>query len=315
MKHLFLIVFVLSILCHGTTFASVPYDYVKIQVNDHVITNNEIEIRILELKRLNKIQAISSLDSNEIRLEAENQLVEELLLDIRADELMIFLTDDDLDEELEHFRKQRKLSQMEFDELLEQQKIGLVDFRKTYLRQLRRNRVITQEVRSAINVSEDEMRKEYESDIGLERHIRARHILLRVKPQSTVSDIAAIKEKALELKKRIKAGESFQALADLYSEDPSVKRNHGDLGFFKKQDMVEAFSKVAFALQKGQISDPVKTPFGFHIIEVLEEKKEPRESFDKVKDKLRQQRLQKLYTEKYKQYIDKLKKKANIIKY
>ena len=307
------LIFILITFWGPVSFASTQYDFIKILVNDEPITNNEIDMRIYELARAKKMD-IKSVDfDGPLKTEAIDLLIEETLLDVRADELFVFLSDDDLDEEVEQFRKQRNISQLEFEALLERQQISLSDFRKTYKRQIRRNRVIVREIRSTINMDEDEIRKQYENSVGTEKLIRARHILLRLSSNAKDADVEKVRSKALVLKSRIENGDSFVKIADESSEDPSVTANHGDLGFFKKHEMVPEFSQAAFLLEIGEISDPVRTPFGFHLIEVLEKKEEPKESFEKVKNKLMQMEYQKQFQEKYKQYITGLKENAKII--
>ena len=87
--------------------------------------------------------------------------------------------------------------------------------------------------------------------------IKAKHILVQTE------------DKARGIYEQIKKGKSFEALAKEYSSCPS-KANGGDLGFFGKGQMVKEFESAAFSLKKGEVSKPVKTKFGFHIIKVTE---------------------------------------------
>ena len=111
-----------------------------------------------------------------------------------------------------------------------------------------------------------------------EEQVHARHILISVKSADEVKspdaaeglDKPQARAKAEEVLKRIKAGENFEAMAKEYSTDPGSKESGGDLGWFGKGRMVPEFEKAAFALQPGQISDIVESPFGFHIIKVEE---------------------------------------------
>ncbi len=112
-----------------------------------------------------------------------------------------------------------------------------------------------------------------------EEQVHARHILISVKSADTVKspeapveglDKPLARAKAEEVLKRVKAGENFEALAKEYSTDPGSKENGGDLGWFGKGRMVPEFEKAAFALQPGQVSDIVESPFGFHIIKLEE---------------------------------------------
>jgi parvulin-like peptidyl-prolyl isomerase len=115
-----------------------------------------------------------------------------------------------------------------------------------------------------------------------EEQVHARHILIAMKssdvqeagqPQAGKSDELTkpqARAKAEDILKRLKAGEDFVALAKQYSTDPGSKENGGDLGWFGRGRMVPEFEKAAFALQPGQISEVVESPFGFHIIRVDE---------------------------------------------
>lgn len=92
---------------------------------------------------------------------------------------------------------------------------------------------------------------------------------------------------ASELRVRALAGEDFAELAKEYSEDPSVARNKGDMGYFPKGAMVEPFEDVAFGMQKeGDISEPVKTKFGYHVIRFNGRKAPEKKSFEQVEDEI-----------------------------
>lgn len=105
-----------------------------------------------------------------------------------------------------------------------------------------------------------------------EEQVHARHILIAVKsadaPTEEGLDKPQARAKAEEVLKRVKAGENFESLAKEYSTDPGSKESGGDLGWFGKGRMVPEFEKAAFALQPGQVSEIVESPFGFHIIKV-----------------------------------------------
>ena len=98
--------------------------------------------------------------------------------------------------------------------------------------------------------------------------VRASHILLKTEGK----DDAAVKAQAEDLLKQAKGGADFAALAKKYSEDDSNAKNGGDLDYFGRGRMVPEFDAVAFAMEPGQISDLVKTQYGYHIIKVVEKK-------------------------------------------
>ena len=126
------------------------------------------------------------------------------------------------------------------------------------------------------SVNEEAMHKVYDDAIkqmGDEQEVRARHILVETEDQA----------KAVQAD--LKKGADFAELAKQKSKDPAAA-DGGDLGYFTKDQMVPEFADVAFKLDKGQISDPVKTAFGWHIIKVEDKRKKPVPTYDQVKDQL-----------------------------
>ncbi len=109
-----------------------------------------------------------------------------------------------------------------------------------------------------------------------ETEIRASHILVETEDQ------------AKDIVKRLKAGEDFAKLAAELSKDPGSGKQGGDLGFFTKERMVPEFSTAAFALEKDQISDPVKSQFGYHVIKLVDKREKPVPGFEEVKDQIEQ---------------------------
>jgi parvulin-like peptidyl-prolyl isomerase len=313
MKFFFIAVFILSAFIASASTTS--YDKIHIIVNDHIITQNEIKIRLSEyIRQSARGQTLPEKKVEELRSQMINLLIEEALLDIRADELKIVLSDAQLDGEVDNYRKQNKLSQIEFEELLERQQLTPTDFRNRYLKRTRRSQVINREIRSQISIADETLRALYDKGEGKTIRVHARHILLVLKKDASPETVQKVKQKLSGIKKQIESGKSFSEMADLHSQDPSVKRNHGDLGYFGKTDMVREFAEVSFSLDPGTLSEPVRSPFGFHLIEVLDKKEDPQESFDKVKQKLSQQVFKEAYENKYEAYMKELKLKASIKK-
>jgi peptidyl-prolyl cis-trans isomerase C len=130
------------------------------------------------------------------------------------------------------------------------------------------------EAKAAVN--EAAMRKVYDDAIGQmkkEPEVRARHILVETEDEA--------KAVVAELKK----GTDFAELAKTKSKDPG-SQDGGDLGYFTKDQMVPEFSEVAFRLEKGALSDPVKSQFGWHVIKVEDKRERQPPEFEKVKDQL-----------------------------
>jgi len=137
-------------------------------------------------------------------------------------------------------------------------------------------------------LTDEAMHKVYDEalkQISEEKEVHARHILFR----APAGDEKASKEAEDKIKAvivRLKKGEDFAKVAGEVTEDPSGKANGGDLGFFTKEQMVPEFSEAAFKLESGQISEPVKTQFGWHVIKVEEKRVKQPPKFADVKPQI-----------------------------
>ncbi|MGN4423007.1 peptidylprolyl isomerase PrsA [Bacillus cereus group sp. MYBK30-1] len=167
--------------------------------------------------------------------------------------------------------------------------------------------------------NEDELKERMKPEIALEKAVRAtvtdKDVKDNHKPEMKVSHILVKDEKtAKEIKEKLNNGEDFAALAKQYSEDPGSKEQDGEIAGFAPGQTVKEFEEAAYKLDAGQVSDPVKTSYGYHIIKVTDKKE--LKPFDEVKDKIRkdleQQRLQDTTGKWKQQVINDLLKEADI---
>lgn len=141
-----------------------------------------------------------------------------------------------------------------------------------------------------------------------ESEVKASHVLVDTRQMKSETELAQAKEKINKIKAEIDAGKDFAEAAKQYSDCPS-KEKGGDLGFFKRKgQMVEPFAAAAFALKTGQISGPVQTQFGYHLIKVTEIKKGKDINFDTIKPNVKQD----IMSEKAKVLIAQLRQNAKI---
>jgi peptidyl-prolyl cis-trans isomerase D len=123
----------------------------------------------------------------------------------------------------------------------------------------------------------------HQKDFQVPEEVKVRHILIKVATGADPKTDAAAKQKAEDLLRQIKAGGDFAALAKANSDDPGSKEQGGELGMIQRGVTVPAFEKAAFDLQPGQISDVVKTQFGYHILQVEEKQTAHLKPLDEVK--------------------------------
>ena len=148
--------------------------------------------------------------------------------------------------------------------------------RLTFIRnKLLMETLLQQEGKAAL--TPDAMKKVYDEAVkqmGNEQEVRARHILVPTE------------DEAKTILAEVKKGTDFAELARQKSKDPGAAAEGGDLGYFGKDQMVPEFAETAFKLDKGQVSDPVKTQFGWHIIKVEDKRTKPAPTFENVKDQI-----------------------------
>jgi len=161
--------------------------------------------------------------------------------------------------------------------------------------------------------TDDELKQFYDERSNLyvvPEERKTSQILLSVKPDATPEQIDVIKKKAEDIRKQLVAGADFAKLAKQYSEDPGSSKLGGDIGFFGKGSLDPAYEKAMFALKVGEISEPVLSAFGYHIIKLDEIHEAKVKSFEQVKSELITEYKQSLADKKYFELADKLTTRA-----
>ena len=168
----------------------------------------------------------------------------------------------------------------------------------------------TDDYKDIVNVREREIRryyKKYEDNFVTPAEIKARHILFKLAPDASEELLQEKRQQLGKLLSQIKDGSSFEELAIKHSEDGTAAEG-GDLGWFKPGEMVPEFENAAFAMETGQVSEIVRSPFGLHLIKVEQRKQEVTKSLDEVRDEiteiLAESRAQKLLDEELERLLE-----------
>lgn len=203
------------------------------------------------------------------------------------------VSDDDIDKELEDLKEQVG---EEFDQVLAMQGVTEDELKTDIKTNMLQEQAITED----IEIDDDELEQYYER---MNTEIEARHIL--------VED----EDEAKDIKKKLDDGEDFAELAKEHSVDEGSAEEGGDVGYFSVGSMVAEFEDAAFTMEKGELSDPVQSDFGFHIIEVLDVKESDEDigSFEDNEDEIRRKLAeQKVDEQEAAEKIDKLIDDADI---
>ncbi len=143
--------------------------------------------------------------------------------------------------------------------------------------------------------------------------VRARHILIALTPEAGDAEVKQALEKAELVRKKASAGESFWKLAKEYSDDPRTKFKGGDLGYFTRERMVKPFADAAFSLKKGETGGPIRSQFGFHIIQLDDRKEGEKETFEAAAEKVRVMAAQWKQKKCMDDVFERLKKKYGVV--
>lgn len=267
-------------------------DRVVASAGNDAITLSDVEREGAALFRDINMNAPESQRKNrlyEARKKIVETLVEKLLLLREAKRVGIEVSEGELTAAVEGVLRENKIGRKELDMALAQEGITFEKYKDDLKSQILRSKLLDRHVRGTIKISDEEMKIYFDSNnefIGSDEEIRVRHILFLVPKGASQEDILKIRNKAQGILKKARSGEKFEALAKEYSEGPSSSTG-GDLGFFKKPDMVKEFSSAAFKLKKDEISSLVLSPFGFHIIKLLEKRGGDSLSFDEAKESIK----------------------------
>ncbi|MFC5649062.1 peptidylprolyl isomerase [Paenibacillus solisilvae] len=229
-----------------------------------------------------------------------DNLIQDELITQEADKAGIKVTDADVDKEIESV-KGRFPSEAEFEAALQQAGMTLEDLKKQTPMQLRIRKILEPQV--VDKVTEADMKTyfdENKASFNTPLQVRASHILV------------ATEKEANDILKELKAGGDFAAIAKAKSTDTGSKESGGDLGFFGAGAMDPAFEKAAFALKKDELSAPVKSTYGYHIIKVTDRKEAKTATYDEEKSKIKDLLISQKVSELSQTWLADLKTKSKI---
>jgi len=272
---------------------------------------NKKEIYRQELKNISegyKKQTNKEKITEEDKKYLLERIIQNYLLIEEAEEQDIKVPEQMLENNLQQYYQAYK-GEENFKNMLKTNNIPFDDFKKKLESDLKAQLIINLEVENNVNISDDEMKKYFENNkkkMKTQESVKASHILVSTKEMEENEAKEKIEKISEEVNK-----DNFSELAKKYSDCPS-KENGGDLGFFSKGKMDPVFENAAFDLDIDEISSPVKTNFGYHIIYKKDHNAEKDLQFEDVKDHIKSTITKEKSNKIIGKFIEKLKNKFNV---
>ena len=281
----------LMVLCLGTSAALVPLtvhaqnfesaqrqqlDSVVAVVNDGVIMRSELDDRIAQVEQ----QAAAQGGNLPPRSQLAEQVLERMVMDEiqlqMATQANLSVDDTELNRQLRSIAESNNMTLDQFADAVEADGITLADVREDVRREMLMRQVQQRQISQRVTVSDRDVERflsqqPSQQDQAFIEETRARHVLVELTPTRNENQARA---RAQEARQRLRQGEDFASVAREYSDDRGSAMNGGDLGWVRPGQTVPAFEEAMTSLSPNQLSEPVRSQFGYHVIEVLERRRQ-----------------------------------------
>ena len=287
-------------------------------INGVVITqahfDKELKVHLERVSRQGK--QISEEQITALKKDVLEGLIEREVLYQESQKAGIKIDDQKVNDQMAGIRK-RFPNEEEFKKALASMGLTEEEVRTQIQRGLAIRGLIDQKVANKIVVTDEETKAYYDGNPQLFKQpeqVKASHILIKVEPTADDATKAAARKKIEDIRKKLTDGGDFAELAKEYSEGPSAPKG-GDLGYFRRGQMVKAFDDTAFSMKINEVSGLVETRFGYHLIKVYDKKPEQTLAYADVKDKIAQRLKQEKIEKGATAYVENLKQDAKIEKF
>lgn len=275
-------------------------------VNDEIITTHQLE------KELQGAGTLTAEQREKMRREVLNRLIEEALLRQRIKELGLKVGDEELEAAIQDVQKQNKLTRPQLEEAVRVQGMSFEDYRENLRQQILRFKLMGREVQSKVEVTNQEIRDYFRENIDKYREdpsVRLNRLTFPLPEKATADQQTAVLNRAGEALKRLRQGEPFDAVLRAYAPQGA---EGGDMGSFEAGQLTPSFAEAVRDLKPGEVSEPVPTPRGVHLLQVVERNPGRVRQFDSVKDEISRVLKERKTESRMKEWSEGLRKKAYI---
>lgn len=312
MKRILILSAILSLSLGATAHAAVV-DRIAAVVNNDIITTYALDQAVAVQTARKGEKPLSDPNRDALRHEILNQLVDNDLLEQKSKELGISVSDKEIAGAIKDVETANHLTDSQLKGALEAQGMSLATYRENLRKQILRFKLVGREVRSKVEVTHQELLDYFRTHIDDYRKraaVQISDITFPLPASASAAQADAVRRKALRARARIEKGEDFTAvLNDCATADAA---RGGKLGTFTEDQLTPVFARAIKGLKKGEISQVVETPQGFHLLKVTGLTPGKIQKFDTVKDEIRKTLVKQKTQQRFKKWTTELKQKAYI---
>jgi peptidyl-prolyl cis-trans isomerase SurA len=317
MKRAVLLVFIFCLFAPFPSAGKV-FDQVVGVVDGEVIILSDLDNAMPRFGKGNILEEGNLLDKEiklrQARKEVLEMLIEERLLQKAAKQLGITVEDEEIDKAIERMKQAGNVSDDQMTKELAAQGFSVEGYHHFLTEQIRKARIIEAAIKPQVPMAEEKIREYYQShtDNYLFPEVRVSQILIQVPTEATPTDWEQAKKKVAMVLESLGKGTAFAELSSRYSDDTASAPSGGDLGFFKKGEMVPELEAVVFSMKKGEVSGVIQSSQGFLILTVTDIRGGSIAPFDEVKEQVMEDYYRQEVTRLYTKWLEDLKNRSKV---
>ena len=305
MKTTFCIAFFVLSLVMPALCAGEVMDRIIAIVNDDIITLKEAEKHV-RVEKEGRFVSINEYLTNLRLQEKIDVLIDDVLIRQQAKKFKIDVSDKEVEGIIDNIKKQYLIDDAELKEKLKEDNISYDDFIAGLRSNVVKGRLLARVISPEVNVTEKDLRQYYDKhkDEFVDEEYRLQQIF--------VSGQRDGQKRVTEAYNLLQEGKSFESVAKDYSDDTKSASAGGDIGYVKKVDLIPQLRAAVVFLTPGVYSSIITTPYGFHILKLVEKKKGETLTFEMARDSIHEKIVQAESDKRYKDYVGKLRKGSYI---
>jgi peptidyl-prolyl cis-trans isomerase SurA len=269
------------------------FDRIAARVDEDVITLHDVRLAappFLLQRGMNPDMLRDVKQREKVYGEVLSDLIDQRLILKEAGKMEQRVTDEEVEKWLAYTRQQQRMSEAQFNVMLERFGMDRAEYRETVRNQILRMRVMQIKVGGKVSVSDAEVEQVYRERYGDEAltidYYTIRHVLVQPSANDDAASVEGARRRAQRALDRIARGEDFKRVAEEESDGPSA-REQGLLGTYRRGELDPEFEAAVFSLRLGEVSNVVRTRFGFHVITIDQIEKRPNPEVEERKNVLR----------------------------